>query len=74
VDCSPVIEYRTPFDDDVEFAKVLAAAPRIEHLTNLAAVPPTGARFTAVPPKVREFGTFSVRTLPGCPEGLPVDA
>ena len=39
----------------------------VEHLTNLAAVPPTGARFTAVPPKVREFGTFPVRAFARLP-------
>ena len=42
--------------------QLLAAGVHIvEHLTNLAALPPTGARFTAVPPKVREFGSFPVR-------------
>jgi arylformamidase len=35
----------------------------VEHLTNLAAVPPTGASFTAVPLKVRKFGTFPVRAF-----------
>jgi arylformamidase len=39
----------------------------VEHLTNLAAVPPTGARFTAVPPKVRQFGTFPVRAFARLP-------
>jgi arylformamidase len=39
----------------------------VEHLTNLAAVPPTGARFTAVPPKVREFGAFPVRAFARLP-------
>jgi arylformamidase len=39
----------------------------VEHLTNLAAVPPTGARFTAVPPKVRAFGTFPVRAFARLP-------
>ncbi|KQQ03842.1 MULTISPECIES: cyclase family protein [unclassified Rathayibacter] len=33
----------------------------VEHLTGLEGLPPTGARFTAVPPKVRGFGTFPVR-------------
>ena len=33
----------------------------IEHLTNLGALPPSGARFSAVPPKVAGFGTFPVR-------------
>lgn len=35
----------------------------VEHLTNLGALPPSGARFTAVPPKVRDFGTFPVRAF-----------
>jgi arylformamidase len=35
----------------------------VEHLTNLAAVPARGARFTAVPPKVEGFGTFPVRAF-----------
>ena len=39
----------------------------VEHLTNLAAVPPTGARFTAVPPKVRDFGMFPVRAFARLP-------
>jgi arylformamidase len=39
----------------------------VEHLTNLAAVPPTGARFTAVPPKVLQFGTFPVRAFARLP-------
>jgi len=33
----------------------------VEHLTNLGELPPSGARFTAVPPKVEGFGTFPVR-------------
>lgn len=35
----------------------------ITHLTGLDAVPATGARFTAVPPKVDGFSTFPVRAL-----------
>ena len=35
----------------------------VEHLTNLESLPPTGARFTAVPPKVEAFGTFPVRAF-----------
>ena len=35
----------------------------VEHLTNLAALPPSGSRFTAVPPKVEGFGTFPVRAF-----------
>ena len=33
----------------------------VEHLTNLAAVPERGARFTAAPPRIEGFGTFPVR-------------
>ena len=39
----------------------------VEHLTNLASLPPTGARFTAVPPKVEAFGTFPVRAFARVP-------
>ena len=35
----------------------------VEHLTNLAALPPRGARFTAAPPAIEGFGTFPVRAL-----------
>jgi kynurenine formamidase len=49
-------------------SQLLAAGVHVvEHLTNLAAVPPTGARFTAVPPKVRKFGTFPVRAFAKLP-------
>ena len=49
-------------------SQLLAAGVHVvEHLTNLAAVPPTGARFTAVPPKVREFGAFPVRAFARLP-------
>ena len=61
--------------DDAETSKerpahsqLLAAGVHVvEHLTNLASLPPTGARFTAVPPKVREFGTFPVRAYARLP-------
>jgi len=35
--------------------------PIIEHLNNLSELPPTGFRFTAVPPKIAGAGTFTVR-------------
>ena len=35
----------------------------VEHLTNLDALPPRGARFTAAPPAVERFGTFPVRAF-----------
>jgi arylformamidase len=38
-----------------------AGVPVVEHLTGLGAVPLTGARFAAVPPRIRGFGSFPVR-------------
>jgi arylformamidase len=38
-----------------------AGIPVCEHLTNLGALPPSGFRFSAVPPRVAAFGTFPVR-------------
>lgn len=35
----------------------------VEHLTNLGELPERGARFTAVPPKIKNFGTFPVRAF-----------
>jgi len=35
----------------------------VEHMTNLAALPDTGFRFFAVPPKVRGMGSFPVRAF-----------
>ena len=37
--------------------------PIVEHMTNLAALPPAGFTFFAVPVKVKGFGTFPVRAL-----------
>jgi kynurenine formamidase len=39
----------------------------VEHLTNLGALPPQGARFTAAPPAVEGFGTFPVRAFAEVP-------
>lgn len=41
----------------------------VEHLTNLAELPESGARLTVVPPKVAGFGTFPVRAFATVPEG-----
>lgn len=38
-----------------------AGVPVVEHLTGLDRLPPTGARFSAVPPPFAAFGTFPVR-------------
>lgn len=46
-----------------------AGIPIVEHLTGLAQLPPTGARFTAAPPRVVGFGTFPVRAYASVPTG-----
>ncbi|MGN9774275.1 cyclase family protein [Micromonospora sp. H33] len=40
-----------------------AGIPIVEHLTGLDAVPPSGFRFTAAPPRVAGMGTFPVRAF-----------
>jgi kynurenine formamidase len=35
----------------------------VEHMTNLSALPDTGFRFSAVPPKISGMGTFPVRAF-----------
>jgi arylformamidase len=50
-----------------------AGIPIVEHLTGLAELPPTGARFTATPPRVAAFGTFPVRAYATMPEREPHD-
>jgi kynurenine formamidase len=40
-----------------------AGIPIIEHLRGLEQLPESGARFTAVPPKVKGMGTFPVRAF-----------
>jgi predicted enzyme related to lactoylglutathione lyase len=52
-------------------SKLLAAGiPIVEHLTNLAELPVTGATFTAVPPKISGLGTFTVRAFAIVPDDL----
>lgn len=41
--------------------------PIVEHLRGLEQVPASGARFSAVPPKVRGMGTFPVRACAAIP-------
>jgi len=45
----------------VHTALLAARIPIVEHLTNLAALPRAGFRFTAVPVKVHGLGSFPVR-------------
>lgn len=44
-----------------------AGIPVVEHLTGLHQLPPTGARFTAAPPRIAGFGTFPVRAYAALP-------
>jgi kynurenine formamidase len=50
-----------------------AGTPIVEHLTGLEELPPTGARFTAAPPRVAAFGTFPVRAYAAVPAYEPHD-
>jgi arylformamidase len=43
--------------------------PIVEHLTGLGQLPLTGSRFTAVPPRIADFGTFPVRAYASIPVG-----
>jgi kynurenine formamidase len=62
------IDAMTPAGDRPAHTLLLAAGiPIVEHLTGLAALPPTGARFTAAPPRVSAFGTFPVRAYASVP-------
>ena len=40
-----------------------AGIPVVEHLTGLDQLPPSGARFTAVPLRIEQFGTIAVRAF-----------
>ncbi|HTW07912.1 MAG TPA: cyclase family protein, partial [Acidimicrobiales bacterium] len=46
-----------------------AKVPVVEHLRGLEQLPPTGARFTAAPPRFAAFGTFPVRAYAAVPGG-----
>ena len=54
-----------PADGERPAHTVLLAAgiPVVEHLTGLGQLPPTGARFTAVPLRIEGFGTIPVRAF-----------
>jgi arylformamidase len=45
-----------------------AGIPIVEHLTGLDQLPPTGARFTAVPLRIEGLGTIPVRAFARLPE------
>lgn len=44
-----------------------AGIPIVEHLTGLEQLPPTGAMFTAAPPRLAGFGTFPIRAYATVP-------
>lgn len=44
-----------------------AGLPIVEHLTSLAQLPPTGATFTATPPRIAGLATFPVRAFAKLP-------
>ena len=48
-------------DRPVHTTLLAAGIPIVEHMTNLSALPTSGFRFWATPPKVRGMGTFPVR-------------
>ena len=50
-----------------------AGIPIVEHLTGLEQLPPTGARFTAAPPRISGFGSFPVRAFATMPWFEPHD-
>ena len=52
----------------VHSALLGAGIPIVEHLCGLSAVPDNGARFFAVPVKVKGMGTFPVRAFARTPE------
>ncbi|GAB3834112.1 cyclase family protein [Kribbella italica] len=46
-----------------------AGMPIVEHLTGLEQLPPTGATFTATPPRIAGLATFPVRAFAKVPSG-----
>jgi kynurenine formamidase len=67
IDSMNIDDAETSRDRPAHSQLLAAGIHVVEHLTNLAAVPPTGARFTAVPPKIGQFGTFPVRAFARLP-------
>lgn len=62
------IDDAVPYGPRPAHTLLLAAGiPIVEHLTGLDRLPETGAFFTAVPPRIRGFGTFPVRAFADVP-------
>lgn len=60
---SPNIDDHTDGARPVHTALLGANIPIVEHLTGLEALPTSGFRFFAVPPRVRRFTSFPVRAF-----------
>lgn len=60
---SPNIDDNTDGERPVHTALLGAGILIVEHLTGLEALPETGFRFFAVPPKIRRFTSFPVRAF-----------
>lgn len=57
------IDSTTTGERPVHSLLLAAGIPVVEHLRGLDQLPDSGFRFFAVPPKVRDFGTFPVRAF-----------
>ena len=55
------IDDNTTGERPVHSTLLRAGIPIVEHMTNLGALPLSGFRFSAVPPKISGMGTFPVR-------------
>jgi kynurenine formamidase len=68
------LDHPVPGGERPAHSLLLAAGiPIVEHLTGLADLPPAGARFTAVPPRLIAVGTFPVRAYAIVPAIEPHD-
>jgi arylformamidase len=61
--------FGTPaYSENRHFLTLAARIPVVEHLTGLDQLPPTGARFTALPLRIEGTGTIPVRAFARLPE------
>ena len=71
IDDTSAADPRTAGSRPAHTVLLAAGVPVVEHLTGLDRLPPHGARFTAVPPRVAGFGTFPVRAYAAVPVATP---
>ncbi len=62
------IDDTTDAERPVHTLLLAAGIPVVEHLTGLGQLPPTGARFTALPLRIEATGTIPVRAFARLPE------